>query len=213
MVIGHSVMCKARRPRINRSRNIDLDRTLHDDGLMKLKMVESGSGLSASQRTRRRQIVFRDDGPPVRAGNMAFDKMFVCRAATMPFGYAAFHLTDVRLARSQPHHRSQPADYQCERCRGNPQSEEGLFSPVCVHGWVIPYYDPDDRFYKVSRFYKRTLRHSAAACQFFLSGSRQTLGFRFFKRGDDLALPFSGVAIPYLSINNLTDKRYFETQN
>jgi hypothetical protein len=58
MVIGHSVMREARRPRINRSCNVDLTRTFHDDSFMKLKVVEPGSGLSASQRTRRRQIVF-----------------------------------------------------------------------------------------------------------------------------------------------------------
>jgi hypothetical protein len=54
MVISYSVTREARRPRINRSRNIHLARTFHDDGFMELKVLESGSRLSTPQRTRRR---------------------------------------------------------------------------------------------------------------------------------------------------------------
>ena len=109
MVIGQSVTREARRPRVNRLRDIDLARIFHNRSFGKLKMVEAGSGLSASQRTRRRQFLFRDGGPPVRAGDVAFDKMFARGAATMPFGHAAFHPADIRLARHQAQRGREPA--------------------------------------------------------------------------------------------------------
>src|SRR5262245_2302007 len=101
MVVGKSVTREARRTRVNRLRDIYLARIFHDRSFRELKMIEAGSGLSASQRARRRQFFFRDEGAPVRAGDVAFDKMFARGAATMPLGHAAFHRTDIRLARHQ----------------------------------------------------------------------------------------------------------------
>jgi len=96
-------------------------------------MVEAGSGLSASQRTRRRQFLFRNGGPPVLAGDVAFNKMFARGAATMPFGHAAFHSADIRLARHQAQSRRQPAEQQRKHRRRQAQSGEDSFSSVLVH--------------------------------------------------------------------------------
>src|SRR6266545_1204155 len=87
MVIGQSATREVRRPRINRLRDIDFAPVFHNRSLRKLKMVEAGRGLSALRLTRRRHFFFRDDGPPVRAGDVAFDKWFARGAATMPFGH------------------------------------------------------------------------------------------------------------------------------
>ena len=101
IAIGQRVTREARRSGVNRLRWIDLARVFDNDGFMKLKVMETGSGLSALRRTRRRQFHFRDNRPPIRAGFMAFDKWFTRVAAAMPFSHAAFHRADFRLASNQ----------------------------------------------------------------------------------------------------------------
>ena len=136
-IIGQRVTREVQHLRVKQLRDINLANAFHSSGFRELKMVGVGNRLSALQRTRRSQFLFRNKRLPVRAGDVAFDKWFTRGAAAMPFGHAAFHRADIGIIPHRGKDGRQPAEQQRKHYRRCGQSGEDPFYSVQIHCVMI----------------------------------------------------------------------------